>query len=61
MTGINMYDDISENDLSYEEKTTNADGTPAAYLPKFGGRQPLPACKAGAAEPVLQRRAHHRP
>ena len=32
-----MYDDISENDLSYEEKTTNADGTPAAYLPKFGG------------------------
>ena len=43
MTGINgnilatdqafyqiMYDDISENDLSYEEKTTNADGTPAA-------------------------------
>ena len=25
-----MYDDISENDLSYEEKTTNADGTPAA-------------------------------
>lgn len=23
-----MYDDISENDLSYEEKTTNADGTP---------------------------------
>ena len=26
-----------ENDLSYEEKTTNADGTPAAYLPKFGG------------------------
>lgn len=32
-----MYDDISENNLSYEEKTTNADGTPAAYLPKFGG------------------------
>ena len=29
-----MYDDISENDLSYEEKTTNADGTPAACRQK---------------------------
>ena len=56
-----MYDDISENDLSYEEKTTNADGTPRRLSPKIRRRQPLPACKAGAAEPVLQRRAHHRP